>query len=83
MCPIMAVVVVLQYIPASVERRLVTALIVGVWKMVMKMEMKIILMKISESDSPVDMSTFTPERIASTFIPSVNDDKILRENIAI
>ena len=74
MCPIMAVVVVLQYIPASVERRLVTALIVGVWKMVMKMEMKIILMKISESDSPVDMSTFTPERIASTIIPSVNDD---------
>lgn len=35
------------------------------------------------SDSPVDMSTFTPKGIASTIIPSLDDDRILRENIAV
>ena len=35
------------------------------------------------SDSPVDMSTFTPKGIAITIIPSLDDDRILRENIAV
>lgn len=35
------------------------------------------------ADSPVDMSTFTPDRIASTILPSSNDDEMLRENVAV
>jgi len=35
------------------------------------------------SDSPVDMSAYTPERMANTIVPSGSDDRALKENIAI